>query len=170
MSEIGPYAFGGCVGLENIKFPDTLKNLGTENSGGYQFDGCAGLRGKLTIPQKFNAIGEGSFQGATKCLEEIECSADTLYEYCFCASLDSDTTIPFNLKKITFTNTTSSTTFKFYDKCFGDMADFDLAAHGVELYVPNVSREKFIEAINDLDDTVSRTFPENQIIGYGPQA
>lgn len=71
---LGKSAFSGCTGLTGVILPETLKNIGSIDSGGV-FNGCTGLQFVRTangntdtvfeLPQNLEIIGRQSFKGCT---------------------------------------------------------------------------------------------------------
>ena len=59
VTDIGDYAFSGCVGLTSITIPDSVTSIGW-----YAFDGCTGLT-SVTIPDSVTWIGDYAFFGCS---------------------------------------------------------------------------------------------------------
>ncbi|MCU6748796.1 leucine-rich repeat protein [Faecalicatena acetigenes] len=74
LETLGKSAFNGCTGLSGVIFPETLKNIGSTDSGSV-FNGCMGLQFVRTtngnsgtifeLPKNLEVIGRQSFKGCT---------------------------------------------------------------------------------------------------------
>lgn len=59
LTEISDYAFAGCVYLQEVKIPSTVKKIGK-----YAFYNCSNLT-KIEIPKSVKEIAENAFEGCT---------------------------------------------------------------------------------------------------------
>ena len=59
LTEINDYAFAGCVYLQEVKIPDSVKKIGK-----YAFCNCSNLT-KIEIPESVKEIAENAFEGCT---------------------------------------------------------------------------------------------------------
>jgi hypothetical protein len=57
LTEISDYAFSGCVYLQEVKIPDSVKKIGK-----YAFYNCSNLT-KIEIPKSIEEIAENAFEG-----------------------------------------------------------------------------------------------------------
>ena len=59
LTEINDYAFAGCIFLQEVKIPSTVKKIGK-----YAFYNCSNLT-KIEIPKSIEEIAENAFEGCT---------------------------------------------------------------------------------------------------------
>lgn len=59
LTEINDYAFAGCIFLQEVKIPSTVKKIGK-----YAFYNCSNLT-KIEIPESIEEITENAFEGCT---------------------------------------------------------------------------------------------------------
>ena len=59
LTEINDYAFAGCIFLQEVKIPSTVKKIGK-----YAFYNCSNLT-KIEIPESIEEIAENAFEGCT---------------------------------------------------------------------------------------------------------
>ena len=59
LTEISDYAFAGCIFLQEVKIPSTVKKIGK-----YAFYNCSNLT-KIEIPKSIEEIAENAFEGCT---------------------------------------------------------------------------------------------------------
>lgn len=74
LETLGKSAFSGCTGLMGVILPETLKNIGSRDSGSV-FNGCTGLQyirstdgdanAVFELPENLEVIGRQSFKGCT---------------------------------------------------------------------------------------------------------
>lgn len=69
-------AFAGCVGLQTITIPDTVKTIGANAFGNWAFNACEGLT-KITIPNSVTTIGSRAISYCSN-LKELHIPASVI--------------------------------------------------------------------------------------------
>lgn len=94
---IGKHAFAYCYSLkEEIDLPDALQRI---EEGAFE---CAGITGKLVLPNSLTYLGELAFYGSniSGLVLSTGLSSILYYSFCYCTSLVDDIIIPNNIQLI----------------------------------------------------------------------